>query len=48
MVLPMVTMVPFIVALHGVMFDGLVTLGLAIYRNWGTLRVTSVRETPDS
>jgi hypothetical protein len=48
MVLPMVIMVPFIVALQGVMFGGLVMLGLAIYRKWGTLRVTSVRETPES
>jgi hypothetical protein len=47
MMLPMVIMVPFILAMQAVMFGGLVLLGLAIYRNWGTLRVTSVRETPD-
>jgi hypothetical protein len=47
MALPMIIMVPFIVVMQGVMFGGLVLLGLAIYRKWGTLRVTSVRETPD-
>ena len=47
MVLPMVIMVPFIVAMQGVMMGGLVMLGLAIYRKWGTLRVIAVRETPD-
>ncbi len=48
MILSMVVMVPFIVVMQGVMFGGLVMLGLAIYRVWGTLRVTSVRETPDN
>ncbi|MBL8538290.1 MAG: hypothetical protein JNM59_12865 [Hyphomonadaceae bacterium] len=48
MVLPMVVMVPFIVVMQGVMIGGLVMLGLAIYRNWGTLRVASVRETPEN
>lgn len=48
MILPMVVMVPFIVALQGVMIGGLVTLGLAIYRRWGKLRVIAVRETPES
>jgi hypothetical protein len=47
MVLPMIIMVPFIVAMQGVMFAGLVMFGLAIFRNWGTLRVISVRETPE-
>lgn len=47
MVLPMVIMVPFIVAMQGVMMGGLVMLGLTIYRKWGTLRVIAVRETPD-
>lgn len=47
-VLPMVIMVPFIVAMQGVMMGGLVMLGLAIYRKWGSLRVTAVRETPES
>ncbi|MEQ1708077.1 MAG: hypothetical protein ABL864_07085 [Terricaulis sp.] len=46
--LPMLIMVPFILVMQGVMFGGLVLLGLAIYRKWGTLRVTSVRETPES
>jgi hypothetical protein len=45
--LPMVIMVPFIVAMQGVMMGGLVMLGLTIYRKWGTLRVTAVRETSD-
>ncbi len=44
--LPMVVMIPIIVVMQGVMMSGLVLLGLAIYRKWGTLRVTSVRETP--
>jgi hypothetical protein len=48
MVLPMVIMVPFIVAMQGVMMGGLVMLGLAIYRKWGKLRVTAVRETLES
>lgn len=47
MMLPMVVMVPFILAMQAVMFGGLVLLGLAIYRTWGTLRVISVRETQD-
>jgi hypothetical protein len=46
MVLPMVVMVPFIVAMQSVMIGGIIMLGLAIYRKWGTLRVSSVRETP--
>lgn len=48
MVLPMIIMVPFIVVMQGVMMGGLVMLGLAIYRKWGTLRVISVRETPEN
>jgi hypothetical protein len=40
-------MVPFILAMQAVMFGGLIMLGLSIYRLWGTLRVTSVRETPE-
>jgi hypothetical protein len=47
MALPMIIMVPFIVVMQGVMFGGLVLLGLVIYRNWGTLRVTHVRETTE-
>lgn len=45
--LPMIIMVPFILAMQAVMFGGLVLLGLAIYRKWGKLRVISVRETPE-
>ncbi len=45
-ILPMVVMIPIIVVMQGVMMSGLVLLVLAIYRKWGTLRVTSVRETP--
>lgn len=48
MVLPMVIMVPFIVAMQSAMLAGLVMLGLAIYRQWGTLRVISVRQTPEN
>lgn len=48
MILPMVVMVPIILVMQGAMFGGLVMLGLAIYRKWGTLRVTSVREVPDN
>jgi hypothetical protein len=47
MFLPMIIMVPFILAMQAVMFGGLIMLGLSIYRLWGTLRVTSVRETPE-
>ncbi len=47
-VLPMIIMVPFIVVMQGVLMGGLVLLGLAIYRKWGTLHVVAVRETPDS
>lgn len=47
MFLPMIIMVPFILAMQAVMFGGLIMLGLSIYRTWGTLRVTSVRETPE-
>lgn len=45
--LPMIIMVPVIVVIQGVMIGGLVLLGLVIYRNWGTLRVTHVRETTE-
>jgi len=47
MALPMIIMVPFILAMQSVMFGGLILLGLAIYGKWGTLRVTSVRESPE-
>jgi hypothetical protein len=47
MFLPMILIVPFILAMQAVMFGGLIMLGLSIYRTWGTLRVTSVRETPE-
>lgn len=47
MLLPAFIMVPFILAMQAVMFAGLIILGLSIYRMWGTLRVTTVRETPD-
>jgi hypothetical protein len=47
MFLPVIIMVPFILAMQAMMIGGLIMLGLSIYRTWGTLRVTSVRETPD-
>ncbi|MEZ6022680.1 MAG: hypothetical protein R3C16_04535 [Hyphomonadaceae bacterium] len=48
MALPMIVMLPLVLAMQAVMFGGLSVLGLAIYRTWGTLGVTSVRETPDA
>jgi hypothetical protein len=48
MVFPMVIIVPLIVAMQGVMIGGLVMLGLTIYRKWGNIRVTSLRQTPGS
>ena len=48
MALPMIIMVPFIVVMQGAMFGGIVLFGLAIYRKWGTLRVTCVREIPEN
>jgi hypothetical protein len=45
--LPMVIMVPFILLMQSVIFAGLIMLGLAVYRRFGKIEVTSVRETPE-
>ncbi len=45
--LPMIIMVPFMLLMQSVMFGGLIMLGLAIYRKFGKIEVTSVRETPE-